>query len=159
MENVQLLVNSTVVDIGFDNTTVTLATGEIISGHVILGADGVKSPVRGKLLSDATDRAMPVGDAIYRVILSRELMINDPELRHLIEEPKAVRWVGPDRHVIAYPVRNHELYNVVLTHPDRGGIEESWTTSGSKQSMIEEYEGWDPRLKKNNAPGGRRGGP
>lgn len=27
-------------------------------------------------------------------------MINDPELKTLIDEPVAIRWVGPDAHIV-----------------------------------------------------------
>jgi salicylate hydroxylase len=40
------------------------------------------------------------------------------------------------------------LYNVVLLHPDRHEVEESWTTKGSKQAMVDNYAGWEPKIRK-----------
>lgn len=147
-ETVHLRENSSVVDVHFDSPcSVTLADGTIITADVILAADGIKSCIREQLLDDNT-KAEPTGDAAYRVILPRAVMEADPELRELINEPQATRWLGPNRHIIAYPIRNHELYNVVLVHPDRHGIQESWTTRGSKQEMVDNYRGWDRRITK-----------
>lgn len=145
---VTLRENSLVTDVTFDPPSVTLASGEIVRGDIVIGADGIKSGIRAKLLEDDSVKAQPTGDAAYRIMLDRSVMEADPELRELIREPQATRWIGPYRHVIAYPVRKHELYNVVLIHPDRHGVEESWTTKGSKQRMIDDYRGWDSKVTK-----------
>lgn len=147
-ETVTLRENSLVTDVTFDPPSVILANGEIVRGDVVIGADGIKSGIRAKLLEDDSIKAQPTGDAAYRIMLDRSVMEADPELRGLIREPQATRWIGPYRHVIAYPVRKHELYNVVLIHPDRHGVEESWTTKGSKQRMVDDYRGWDSKVTK-----------
>lgn len=147
---VTLRENSLVTDVTFDppSPSVTLASGEIVQGDIVIGADGIKSGIRAKLLEDNSIKAQPTGDAAYRIMLERSVMEADPELRGLIREPQATRWIGPHRHVIAYPLRKHELYNVVLIHPDRHGVEESWTTKGSKQRMVDDYRGWDSKVTK-----------
>jgi salicylate hydroxylase len=141
-------VDSHVANVDFDSTTVTLTNGTVVGADIIIAADGIKSALRDYLLGEDASKPMATGDAAYRIMLTRSVMENDPELKRLIEVPEATRWLGPERHLIAYPVRNHELYNIVLLHPDRHGIEESWTTKGSKQRMVDDYEGWDPIVTK-----------
>lgn len=148
LDNVTLREDSFVTDVRFSPASVTLASGTVIRGDVIIGADGIKSTVREHLLQDPSIKAIATGDAAYRIILPRSIMEKDPELKTLIDEPQATRWVGPGRHIVAYPVRKHELYNVVLLHPDRQEAEESWTTKGSKQAMVDNYEGWDSNVRK-----------
>ncbi|RJE18467.1 salicylate hydroxylase [Aspergillus sclerotialis] len=148
LDNVELRLNSTVNDVSFSPASVTLCNGTVVRGDVVIGADGIKSVVRQRLLNETSINSISTGDAAYRMMLPRSVMESDPELKELILEPEATRWLGPYRHVIAYPVRNHELYNVVMLHPDRHGVEESWTTKGTKQNMIDDYRGWDPRITK-----------
>ncbi|KAJ5136697.1 Monooxygenase FAD-binding [Penicillium atrosanguineum] len=148
LDNVHLHENSVVTDVAFNPASVTLANGTIIRGDVVIGADGIKSTIRGHLLEDSSIKAIATGDAAYRIMLPRSVMERDPELKELIDEPQATRWLGPSRHIIAYPVRKHELYNVVLLHPDGQEVEESWTTKGSKQAMVNNYKGWDPKITK-----------
>ncbi|CAI7657435.1 unnamed protein product [Penicillium glandicola] len=148
LPNVELREDSIVTDVQFSPASVSLANGEIIHGDVVIGADGIKSAIRDQLLEDSTIKAIPTGDAAYRIMLPRQIMEQDPELKKLIDEPLATRWLGPSRHIIAYPVRKHELYNVVLLHPDGHGIDESWTTKGSKQAMVDNYDGWDSKVRK-----------
>lgn len=148
LENVQVRVNSTVTRVQFDPPAVTLADGTMVQADVVLAADGIKSSIRDQLLGKDATKAIRTGDAAYRIMLPRSAMENDPELKQLIDEPQATRWIGPYRHIIAYPVRNHQLYNIVLLHPDRTDVEESWTTRGSKQMMVDDYRGWDRRVTK-----------
>ncbi|KAE8167616.1 hypothetical protein BDV40DRAFT_312063 [Aspergillus tamarii] len=149
LENVQLKVNSRVTGIkSYHPAAVTLMDDTVIRGDVVVAADGIKSVLRGEILGPSAMQPIPTGDAAYRIILSREMMEKDPELKALLNNPIATRWVGPHRHIIAYPVRNHELFNIVLLHPDDHDAEESWTTTASKQSMLRQYNGWDTTVLK-----------
>ncbi|RAK97691.1 putative salicylate hydroxylase [Aspergillus ibericus CBS 121593] len=148
LSNVELRVNSPVAEVQFDPAAVVLANGNVVEGDIVIAADGIKSALRDQLLDESSVKAIPTGDAAYRIMLPRSALESDPELKTLVDEPQATRWLGPGRHIIAYPVRNHDMYNVVLLHPDRHGVEESWTTKGSKQAMAENYKGWDRRVTK-----------
>lgn len=147
LPNVELKLNSAVKGVDFDQASVALNSGETVEGDVVLGADGIKSVIRPQLLGE-DHGPIPTGDAVYRVMIPAEQMREDPELRPFIEEAKGYRWVGPHRHIMAYPVRGHQLFNMVLAHPERRELEESWTVKGSKKELLAEYEGWDSRLVK-----------
>jgi hypothetical protein len=47
---------------------------------------------------------------------------------------------------MAYPIRAHQLYNMVLVHPTRPDVVESWTSHGPRKFMDDFYGGWCPRL-------------
>lgn len=57
--------------------------------------------------------------------------------------------MGPGGHVMAYPVKNNTIYNMVLLHPQKPGTEmdESWTQKGDKAEMLDFYKDWDPMLR------------
>jgi salicylate hydroxylase len=119
---------------------------------VILAADGVRSNVRKKMLKirGETDKARETGDAAWRVIVSAERIYEskDTGLIEALESSVGLRWMGPLGHIMCYPIRNHQLLNMVLLHPDRQGTEESWTMKGNKKDMLEFYDKWNPRVKK-----------
>ena len=146
MPNVRLQTDTLVKNVRFSPAAVELKDGSWVDGDVVIAADGIKSTVRAKILGDDKDVAIPTGDAVFRVVLTRDMLKKYPDLQPYIEEKKAIRWIGPERHIIAYPVRNHEIYNMALAHPDRGRVDESWTTVSSKKNLLSEYEGWDPKL-------------
>ncbi|KAH7134421.1 putative salicylate hydroxylase [Dactylonectria macrodidyma] len=138
--------DSLVVDTNLNHASVRLRNGEIVSGDVIIGADGIKSMIRGRLLGENSDVAMPTGDSVFRLQLPRELMESDPILSQYLDGNVVRRWIGPDRHVVAYPVRNKRTYNIAMAHPDRGGLDESWTRPGSRDDMLREFQGWHTDL-------------
>ncbi|PIL32084.1 hypothetical protein GSI_06789 [Ganoderma sinense ZZ0214-1] len=144
--HMELRLNATVVSVDPDAPSVTLKSGEVVKGDVVVGADGVKSLVQRVVLGH-TNPAEPTGDAVYRAIVPAELLLEDPELRELVEVPDMTGWMGPSRHVMAYNIRGKKEYNVVLAHPDDGSVE-SWTAEGSADKMRADFADFDPRLRK-----------
>ncbi|EEH38433.2 monooxygenase [Paracoccidioides lutzii Pb01] len=148
LDNIEMRLGATITDIDFDRTAVWLQDGEMVTGDVIVGADGIKSMIRNKMILDRANGILPTGDRAFRILIHREKMLRDKELAKLIDKPKAVRWVGPHRHIVGYPIRNHQLYNAVFIHPDNGSVGESWTIPGTKEEMMEMFCGWEPRVLK-----------
>ncbi|KAJ3011670.1 hypothetical protein NUW54_g2099 [Trametes sanguinea] len=75
-----LRLKSTVVSVDPEAPSVTLASGEVVHGDLIVGADGVKSMIQRVVLGH-TNPAEPTGDAVYRAIIPTEYLLNDPELK------------------------------------------------------------------------------
>ncbi|KAH8110407.1 FAD/NAD-P-binding domain-containing protein [Phellopilus nigrolimitatus] len=127
-----------------DGVSVTLAGGEVVRGDLIVGADGIKSVVRGVVLGRA-DAPEPTGDAAYRAIISTDAMLADPELRPFVDTPEMTAWMGPGRHLMAYCIRGKKEYNLVMMHPDDGSVE-SWSAEGSADKLRADFADYDPRL-------------
>ncbi|KAI0357273.1 FAD/NAD(P)-binding domain-containing protein [Trametes cingulata] len=141
-----LRLKSTVVAVDPDAPSVTLASGEVVRGDLIVGADGVKSMIQRVVLGH-TNPAEPTGDAVYRAIVPAHLLLEDPELRPFVETPEMTGWMGPGRHIMAYCIRAKKEYNIVLAHPDDGSVE-SWTAEGSADKMRADFADFEPRVRK-----------
>jgi 2-polyprenyl-6-methoxyphenol hydroxylase-like FAD-dependent oxidoreductase len=105
---IRIRLNAAVRDVQPDPTvqggpSVTLASGEVLYADVIIGADGVKSTVQ-KAVTGLDDAPVPTGDAAYRAIIRTDLMLEDPELRQLVETPEMTAWMAPRRHLMAYNI-------------------------------------------------------
>lgn len=86
--------------------SVALEDGQALMGDALVGCDGVWSRVRAALLGDAP--AAPTGHLAYRgLVPTRDL---PPALR----TPVVTAWLGPRLHVVHYPVRRGEAFNVVV---------------------------------------------
>ncbi|PCH35454.1 FAD/NAD(P)-binding domain-containing protein [Wolfiporia cocos MD-104 SS10] len=144
--HVELRLGAAVVDVDPAAPSVTLASGEVLRADVVVGADGVKSTVQRFVLGQ-TNPATATGDAVYRALIPAEHLLADPDLRGLVEHPEMTVWMGPQRHVVGYCIRNRELYNLVLAHPDDGSVE-SWTAEGSADTMRTQYADFEPRVRK-----------
>jgi salicylate hydroxylase len=123
------------------------------SCDVLFGADGVKSRTRVALLQELGVDAKVVdsGQAAYRIMLKRQDMEKDPELLALIDADQSTRWIGERKHIIAYPVSSKTIYNISTAHPDSNfaaAPDETYTTLGSKESMLSVYSDFAPVIQK-----------
>ena len=91
------------VDPDADTPSLTLVSGEVVRGDLIVGADGVKSLTQRVVLGHANP-AEPTGDAAYRAIIPSSLLAADPELRELVDVPEMTGWMGPGRHIMGYNI-------------------------------------------------------
>ena len=126
---------------------VQTASGEWIEGDVIIAADGIKSDIRRQMaaLDNVIDRSSPTGDAAYRVLIPGEKLKNDAQALALLNSNIGIRWMGPNGHIMAYPIKQNRMYNMVLLHPQKPNVEEteSWTHKGDKKEMLAFYKDWD----------------
>jgi salicylate hydroxylase len=86
-----------------NQAVVTLKSGERLSAELVVGADGVRSIIRRSVL-DIPDHPQKTGEAVYRAVVPTSLLENHDELRDLVETPGLRSWLGPGRHVVAYPI-------------------------------------------------------
>ncbi|KAL2859670.1 hypothetical protein BJX68DRAFT_252491 [Aspergillus pseudodeflectus] len=135
--------------------TVCLASGERLSADVVIAAGGIKSHLRHQIATahGHIDHAQPTGDAAYRILIPKQDLAGDPEALALLNSNVGMRWLGPGGHIMAYPIKKNQIYNMVLLHPRPAGRDddpdaESWTQQGSKEEMRRFYERWNPLVNK-----------
>ncbi|MDB5895196.1 MAG: FAD-dependent oxidoreductase [Rhodoferax sp.] len=81
------------------------ARSPAIKGDVLIGADGLWSPVRQWLLGDGLPRVS--GHLAYRALVPQH------SLPERLRTQQITVWLGPRLHVVQYPVRGGESLNVV----------------------------------------------
>jgi hypothetical protein len=60
--------------------------------------------------------------------------------------PARTLWIGPDHHLVHYPVSAGTLVNLVAFAPAGDYTIESWTATTTIREFLAEFEGWDERL-------------
>ncbi len=60
--------------------------------------------------------------------------------------PVQTLWLGPDHHLVHYPIAAGRYVNIVAFAPAHDWRVESWTAEGSVEDLRAEFEGWDPQL-------------
>jgi salicylate hydroxylase len=120
-----------------------------IEVDVLLGADGIKSVTRTTMLDklNLVAEEADTGQAAYRIMLKRSEMEHDPEMLALLDSDTVVRWIGERRHIIAYAVSSHSIYNLSTAQPDThfaAATNATYTTRGSKTAMLDVFGDFCP---------------
>ena len=137
--NVELNVLAKALRFEQDGARVTLhmESGERIEGCALIGADGLWSRVRNQLLGDAKPRVS--GHIAYRAVLPRAEVPAD------LWQNNVVLWAGPKTHLVHYPLRRGELYNLVAVfHSDR--YEEGWNVYGDPHELEQKFSSERPEV-------------
>jgi salicylate hydroxylase len=113
-----------------DAVQVQLADGRHLRGRALIGADGLWSRVREAIVGDGKPRVS--GHIAYRAVLPISQV---PE--HLYS-PDVTLWGGEKTHLVHYPLRRGELFNLVAVfHSNR--YEEGWNTFGDPNELHERF--------------------
>ena len=131
-DRIQVLTGTTVQRIEQDDDGVTVhdAQGGTHRGIALIGADGVKSAVRRQYVGDA---ARVSGHVVYRAVVDRQDFPAD------LQWNAASIWVGPNCHLVHYPLRGGEQYNVVVTFHSRDA--EEWSVREGSRDEVQSYFG------------------
>ncbi len=109
-----------------DRVVAVLGGGETVEGCALVGADGLWSRVRERIVGDG--RPLVSGHIAYRAVLPV------PEVEEALRPPSVVLWAGPKRHLVQYPLRRGELLNLVAVfHSDR--YDEGWDVFGDPAEL------------------------
>lgn len=102
--------------------------GKVYCGQALIGADGVKSSVRQQFVGD---EARVTGHVVYRAVVDKADFPVD------LQWNAASIWVGPNCHLVHYPLRGGEQYNVVVTFHSREP--EEWGVRDGSKAEVESY--------------------
>ncbi len=105
--------------------------GKRWTGQALIGADGGKSVVRAQYVNDPP---RVTGHVVYRAVIDKA------EFPENLRWNAASLWAGPKCHLVHYPLRGGEQYNVVVTFHSRQP--EQWgVTDGSKEEVQSYFQG------------------
>ena len=120
-----------------DSVTVFDQNGRSYQGVALIGADGGKSVVRQQYVNDPP---RVTGHVVYRAVVDKK------DFPQNLQWNAASIWVGPHCHLVHYPLRGGEQYNVVVTFHSRE--QEQWgVTDGSKEEVQSYFQGICPKAR------------
>ena len=136
---VEFLTSTRAVHVEQDDAGVTVIdqNGQQHRGLALIGADGVKSVVRQQYVNDPP---RVTGHVVYRSVIDKKDFPVD------LQWNAASIWVGPNCHLVHYPLRGGEQYNVVVTFHSRD--KEEWgVTEGSREEVQSSFQGICPKAR------------
>jgi 3-hydroxybenzoate 6-monooxygenase len=140
LPNVTLRTSAKVASFAQDasGVRVQLAGGETLKGDALIGADGLWSRVREAVVGDGKPRVS--GHIAYRAVLKRE------EVPAHLWSDDVLLWGGEKTHLVHYPLRRGELFNLVAVfHSNK--YDEGWNTFGGTAELNERFAHAVPQVK------------
>lgn len=145
---VELHTGTRVVDVvqHDDGTVARTEDGRVLTAAATIGADGLRSALRGEIVGDDV---VPSGYVAYRGTVPVEEV---PEAGTLDD---VVCWVAPHGHVVQYRLRGGSVLNLVATFRSPGFArgEEDY---GTPEELDEVFAGCDPQVRDAVARVGRQ---
>jgi 3-hydroxybenzoate 6-monooxygenase len=138
---VDFFTNTRIEKVEQDETRKTVTAidqnGKRWTGQALIGAEGGRSVVRAQYVNDPP---RVTGHVVYRAVVDKADFPDD------LKWNAASLWAGPKCHLVHYPLRGGEQYNVVVTFHSRQ--QESWgVTDGSKEEVESYFQGICPKAR------------
>jgi 3-hydroxybenzoate 6-monooxygenase len=131
---IRLDASQKVVDVAENGNAVTVktASGNAYRGAALIGADGLWSTIRQIVVGDGKPK--PAGHITYRAVLPRSDVPEEYRWQDM------AFWAGEKVHLVLYPLRTGELFNLVAVfHSNR--YEEGWDSFGDPAELHERFAG------------------
>jgi len=120
-------------------TRLRFEDGNDARADIVIGADGVHSPIRKQLFG--ADELTFTGRTAYRTTFSASLLNG-------LDMDDCTKWWGPDRHIVIYYItcQRDEVY-FVTSVPDTEWTKESWSLKGDMDELRAAFEGFHPQVR------------
>ncbi|MEV0492138.1 FAD-dependent monooxygenase [Streptomyces atratus] len=118
-----------------DEARLRLSDGTTVAADLVVGADGIHSIMREQIVADQPRYS---GQTIYRGLVPAE------RVPFLLTDPRVQLWLGPDQHLVCYPVSSGRQVSFGATVSASDWREESWSARGDVAELATAYAGWHP---------------
>ncbi|KAI0662874.1 FAD/NAD-P-binding domain-containing protein [Cubamyces menziesii] len=130
---------------------------------LLVGADGIKSGVRGAMYTHLAEQARNRGEedkalllkscipASFSGVVVYRALVKLDRTNGALHGSNLLMYCGKDKHVVAFPIAQGRLLNIasVVTNPALSGTiyEGPWRSRVSREELIEMHKGWEPAVE------------
>jgi salicylate hydroxylase len=123
------------------------ADGSTAEADIVVGADGIRSAIRAQHFG--ADRPRFTEMMAWRCIVPMECVPTrvGPGGEVAIPHGEYFGWIGPNGHVICYPIgAKGDKLNIFGGHVTEQWVEESWSVPSSREELMAAKSGWNDAL-------------
>jgi len=110
-----------------DRPEVHTTCGNVVQPDLVIGADGLHSVVRKKILGSMSP--FFTHQTAWRAVIPNDL--------HFPAEARV--YMGPKRHLVCYPLRNGDLLNIVAVQERSEWVDEGWNHKDDPKNLISAF--------------------
>jgi salicylate hydroxylase len=123
------------------------ADGSTAEADVVIGADGIRSAIRAQHFGAGEPRFTEM--TAWRCMVPMDCVPTcvGPGGSVALERGDYFGWIGPNGHVICYPIGGKgDTLNIFGGHVSEQWVEESWSVPSSREELIAAKAGWNEAL-------------
>jgi salicylate hydroxylase len=123
------------------------ADGSEAEADLIIAADGIRSAIRAQHFG--ADAPRFTGMIAWRCLVPMDCVPRQvgPDRSVTLERGDYLGWIGPNGHVICYPLGGTgDVLNIFAGHYTAQWAEESWSVPSSRDELIAAKTGWNEAL-------------
>ncbi|KAJ5827475.1 hypothetical protein N7447_004238 [Penicillium robsamsonii] len=162
-EAIKVLYGCHIVNVDPEAGVVEFEDGTSVEVDLIIGADGIRSKVRGAVIPASHPEPTPCGLSMYRFVIPMDIVMDTVATHGTIpamynyDDGTFIALIAAgdkgNRNVIMYPCQGHKLMNCVCAVPDSSlkspdKLQYSWNAKGSVPELLEEIHGFPEWLKR-----------
>jgi salicylate hydroxylase len=124
-----------------EGAALRFADGSSVPADLVIGADGIHSPVRHSLFGP--DEPRYTGLVSWRAVVPRERVEGLPNLDSF------TKWWGPtpERQIVTFPLSGGNEIFVFATTPQENWTEEGWTLAGEPEELRAAFADFHPEAR------------
>ena len=122
-----------------ESVTLVLRSGQEVVGDALLGADGVRSVIRGALWPDS--------DPVFSGMVAWRGLIPMESLPQAMRASVGTTWIGPGGHAVSYPLQRARYMNFVGTIEGKTWNHPGSSADGSLEECLSDFAGWHEDLQ------------
>ncbi len=123
-----------------DSVQVILENGESHTAELLIGCDGLKSTVRSQLLANVGQDPRFTGNVAWRATVPGSRLPAD------FMNKVATNFVGPNKHIVMYYLRDQQLLNLVGVVENNQWRDDSWVSKAPWEELAEDFRDWHPMV-------------
>jgi len=125
-------------DEGEDSIRIELDNAQSLEADLLIAADGINSVIRKQLLGNTP--ATFTGNVAWRGVVSVERLPKD------WMDTVVSNFVGPNKHMVLYYLRQKRLANFVGVVKNKAWTENSWSAKAPWQELSNDFKSWHPMV-------------
>ncbi len=128
-------------------TVARFADGSEVEADIVIAADGIRSAIRAQHFGAGEPRFTEM--IAWRCMVPMDCVPREvgPGGGVHLERGEYIGWIGPNGHVISYPIGGKgDTLNIFGGHYSKDWVEESWSVPSSRDELIAAKAGWNEAL-------------